>query len=158
MRDALLPVMLLSLCAGIAAGAGTERIARLLLAAVGGMGMSMLVRHIVEIPSEAVLGAAWTAMLACAAVVLAGKAAPPALAIPIAAGAGLLSGLLAADWHALLAPPMLIAGACAARITIAHGLGLATKVVAGWLLAIAALNFSLALLPVTPGYLPDHLE
>jgi len=158
MKDGLLPAMLLSLCAGMASGAGKARIARLLLAAIGGVGMSVLVRQTVEIPAEAVLGAGWTAMLACAAMVLAGKAASPALATPIAAGAGLLSGLLAADWHALPALPMLLAGACAARIAAAHRLGLATKVVAGWLLAIAALNFSLALLPVTPGYLPDHLE
>jgi hypothetical protein len=32
------------------------------------------------------------------------------------------------------------------------------KVVASWLIAVAILAASLQFLPVTPGYLPDHLE
>jgi hypothetical protein len=32
------------------------------------------------------------------------------------------------------------------------------KVVSSWLIAIAALAITLQLLPVTPGYLPDHME
>jgi hypothetical protein len=32
------------------------------------------------------------------------------------------------------------------------------KVVSSWLIAIAALSITLQLLPVTPGYLPDHME
>jgi hypothetical protein len=46
----------------------------------------------------------------------------------------------------------------AARFVVARHWALAIKVVAGWLLAIATLNAALAMLPVTPGYLPDHLE
>ncbi len=36
--------------------------------------------------------------------------------------------------------------------------GLAVKVVATWLMAVAVLAGTLQFLPVTPGYLPDHLE
>jgi len=32
------------------------------------------------------------------------------------------------------------------------------KVVSSWLIAVAALSITLQLLPVTPGYLPDHME
>jgi hypothetical protein len=32
------------------------------------------------------------------------------------------------------------------------------KVVSSWIIAVAALAAALQLLPVTPGYLPDHLE
>lgn len=32
------------------------------------------------------------------------------------------------------------------------------RVAAGWLVAIGALNATLTILPVTPGFLPDHLE
>jgi hypothetical protein len=39
-----------------------------------------------------------------------------------------------------------------------RGLRLAVKVVVSWLIAIALLNAVLRLLPVTPGYLPDHVE
>ena len=35
---------------------------------------------------------------------------------------------------------------------------LAIKVVVSWLVAVALLNAALRLLPVTPGYLPDHVE
>lgn len=49
--------------------------------------------------------------------------------------------------------------ASAARAALMRcGWTAATHVVASWLVAIAALNLTLALLPVTPGYLPDHLE
>ncbi|WP_275690418.1 hypothetical protein [Luteibacter yeojuensis] len=34
----------------------------------------------------------------------------------------------------------------------------ALQVLISWLLAVAALTATLALLPVTPGYAPDHLE
>jgi hypothetical protein len=32
------------------------------------------------------------------------------------------------------------------------------KVVSSWLIAVAALSITLQMLPVTPGYLPDHME
>jgi hypothetical protein len=32
------------------------------------------------------------------------------------------------------------------------------KVVSSWVIAVAVLAAALQLLPVTPGYLPDHLE
>jgi len=32
------------------------------------------------------------------------------------------------------------------------------KVVSSWVIAVAVLALTLQLLPVTPGYLPDHLE
>jgi hypothetical protein len=34
----------------------------------------------------------------------------------------------------------------------------AVKVVSSWIIAVAALAATLQLLPVTPGYLPDHME
>ena len=35
---------------------------------------------------------------------------------------------------------------------------IAPKVVSSWLIAVALLAVTLQLIPVTPGYLPDHLE
>ena len=40
---------------------------------------------------------------------------------------------------------------------IAHGRGIAVKIVSSWLIAIALLSAALPLTP-TPGYEPDHLE
>ena len=39
-----------------------------------------------------------------------------------------------------------------------RGIALVLKVIASWLIAIAVLAALLHILPVTPGYLPDHLE
>ncbi len=41
---------------------------------------------------------------------------------------------------------------------IARGMGIAVKIASSWLIAIALLAATLQMLPVTPGYLPDHLE
>lgn len=41
---------------------------------------------------------------------------------------------------------------------IDRGAAVAVKVACSWLLAVAVLAATLAWLPVTPGYLPDHLE
>jgi hypothetical protein len=35
---------------------------------------------------------------------------------------------------------------------------LAPRIVSSWLIAVALLAATLQMLPVTPGYLPDHLE
>jgi hypothetical protein len=41
---------------------------------------------------------------------------------------------------------------------IAKGGSIAIKVASSWVIAVAILAATLQLLPVTPGYLPDHLE
>ena len=45
-----------------------------------------------------------------------------------------------------------------ASIFVARRASIPVKVVSSWVIAIAALAATLQLLPVTPGYLPDHLE
>jgi hypothetical protein len=41
---------------------------------------------------------------------------------------------------------------------VARNAPIAVKVVSSWVIAVAVLAATLQLLPVTPGYLPDHLE
>lgn len=48
----------------------------------------------------------------------------------------------------------LLPGAWAVR----RGSPIAVKVVSSWLLAVAILAATLQFLPVTPGYLPDHMD
>ena len=61
-------------------------------------------------------------------------------------------------------PMMLLCGSLGAALLRAAGRvsrrnpALVLKVVSSWLLAIAALLAILQCLPVTPGYLPDHVE
>jgi hypothetical protein len=45
-----------------------------------------------------------------------------------------------------------------ARFIVARHGPIAVKVLASWIIAIAALSAALQALPVTPGYLPDHVE
>jgi len=40
----------------------------------------------------------------------------------------------------------------------ARNASIPVKVVSSWVIAVAVLAATLQLLPVTPGYLPDHLE
>jgi hypothetical protein len=46
----------------------------------------------------------------------------------------------------------------AARFVVDRRLSIALRVVASWLIAVAVLGVALHLLPVTPGYIADHLE
>jgi hypothetical protein len=41
---------------------------------------------------------------------------------------------------------------------VRSGAAIVIEVISSWLMAIAMLTATLALLPVTPGYMPDHLE
>jgi hypothetical protein len=41
---------------------------------------------------------------------------------------------------------------------VARNASIPVKVVSSWVIAVAVLAATLQLLPVTPGYLPDHLE
>ena len=84
------------------------------------------------------------------------------VALPVAVATATLS-----IWHVVMASGMELllyplAGfviAIAPVVCVARkGWSIANRVVASWLHAIATLNATLPLLPVTPGYLPDHLE
>jgi hypothetical protein len=45
-----------------------------------------------------------------------------------------------------------------ARWVMARNTSIPVKVVSSWVIAVAVLAATLQLLPVTPGYLPDHME
>jgi len=57
----------------------------------------------------------------------------------------------------VIALPCCLSMFLAAWICKRHG-SIAVKVVSSWLIAIAVLAAALQFLPVTPGYLPDHIE
>lgn len=60
--------------------------------------------------------------------------------------------------HDLLAALAVIILVVPAGWLVARGASIAVKVASSWLIAIAILAAVLPFLPVTPGYLPDHLE
>lgn len=109
---------------------------------------------------EAVFLACWAGVILAAASVHLprGLRTKPALALALAiavlagsvtAAAGTLPALLMALPWVLVTVP--------AAWLIAHGRGIAVKIVSSWLIAIALLSAALPLTP-TPGYEPDHLE
>lgn len=99
--------------------------------------------------------------------------AATAAAVHLPRGPGLAGGILlalnAGFWAqavvALSGTPLDLLAALAVIILVvpaawlvARGASIAVKVASSWLIAIAILAAVLPFLPVTPGYLPDHLE
>ena len=151
MRDPALPVLLLGASTGLMVGL-SRRHAALLVA----IGAALFVSTFGPIVSEGMShGVAWVCIIATAGATWLPRAVPMVLA----GAGGVAAGLLHAGTGAtLLSMALLVAGASLAGIAARRGWRVAVQVIASWLFAVAALNAALGLLPVTPGYLPDHLE
>ena len=103
--------------------------------------------------------ACWIVIVACGAGVHLPNNLRVPVAIALAAGAtgGAVGG--AANAQAMVALLALIATATSLTSrAAAHRVPLAPRIVSSWLIAVALLAATLQMLPVTPGYLPDHLE
>ncbi|MFA6112529.1 MAG: hypothetical protein WC729_01005 [Sphingomonas sp.] len=151
MRDPALPLLLLGVSTGLMAGASGRHAALL-----AGIAAALLVSTFGPIvPDGGSHAMAWVCVMAIAGATWLPRGVP----IPVAGAAGAAAGLLHAGTGAtLLSLALLVASALLAGIAARRGWRLAVQVVASWLFAVAALNVTLGLLPVTPGYLPDHLE
>lgn len=109
---------------------------------------------------EAAFVLLWGCVIASAASVHLRGGVPTAGAVALGLTTGLAAGAVAAlagspGYLALALPAVLlwVPGAWAN----ARGYGIAPKVLASWLIAIAVLSAALPLVP-TPGYMPDHME
>lgn len=98
-------------------------------------------------PRGAIVVRALGAAIACVGLVFVGDAAPTGAAVELERAVPLLALVPVAAGMTLVAT----------RVA-ASSLPIVPKIVAGWLIAVALLATLLHLLPVTPGYLPDHLE
>ena len=109
---------------------------------------------------EAVFLACWAGVILAAASVHLPRglrtSAALALALAIAVLAGSVTAAAGTLPALLMALPWVLVTVPAAWL-IAHGRGIAVKIVSSWLIAIALLSAALPLTP-TPGYEPDHLE
>jgi hypothetical protein len=110
---------------------------------------------------EGIFVGCWISIVATAAAVHApaGLSVPAAVALSVNAGiwVGAVSALSGPGFNLVKTLPCVLALLPAASI-IARRAPIVVKVVASWLVAVAVLAGTLQLLPVTPGYLPDHLE
>ena len=105
--------------------------------------------------------ACWIVVVACSAGVHLPNALRARVMVVLAVAAGATGGAVAgaANAHAIVASLSLIATTTSlASRAVAQRVPLAPKVVSSWLIAVALLAATLQMLPVTPGYLPDHLE
>jgi len=160
MRDPFLPILLLGAGAGLAScstvrtivGIGCGTLALYLLALISVPGRP---------PTDTLFVLAWIGVGVSAALAW---LPPPSwmwIRIAVASLTGLLAGGLSGTSPAASAPAFFGMLACAASVGVAlsrRGWPLPPRIVASWLVAIAILNAALVVLPVTPGYLPDHLE
>ncbi|QWF19552.1 hypothetical protein [Lysobacter capsici] len=169
--DALAPSLLCAAC-GLAlafaplrmrwTSAALAAVAAIIVLVVSAYGMrqawiAMIAREVTQV--------CWFGVVVCAASVYLPAAAlrrfAPKIAPLLALGTGLCCGVAVSgqgDGIGLLrALPWLLLSWPAAWL-VDRGVAAAVNVVCSWLLAVAVLAATLAWLPVTPGYLPDHLE
>lgn len=110
---------------------------------------------------EGVFLGCWASVVATAAMVHLSRGLPARRAVVLSLNAGLWSGAeLALTGSRLDVAKALV---CVlflfpAGFVVGWRAPIVVKVVSSWLIAVAILAATLQLLPVTPGYLPDHLD
>ena len=105
-----------------------------------------------------VIAASWIGVILTALAVHLPRGVGTRLAWLLSTNAGLWCGLLAAQngWPVLAMLPLPLL-ALLGRWVVARGYGIALKVVASWLVAVAGLALALPLF-TTPGNVPDHMD
>lgn len=160
MRGAVLPDALLAAALGAALSFTQGRTARhsaMLMAVVA------VIVALVPLPglsADLVFGGCWLSVAVIAASVHLKGGPNGVVAAVLAADAGLWQGLathVSQGFTALgLALPVVLV-VIPGQLLVKRGWGIGMKVAASWLIAIAALEFALNLVP-TPGYKPDHMD
>jgi hypothetical protein len=161
MRDGALPAALLCAAVGLAIAFAPRRawfpsIAILAAAAViAGAAFAGVVG------AESVFFGCWTSVAASAAAIHIPRGLSSRGALLLSLNGGLWSGgvIAAAGAYPQLCgtlPCVLVL--FPAAWFVRSGAPVVVKVISSWLMAIAVLSATLALLPVTPGYMPDHLD
>lgn len=160
MRGGVLPAALLFGALAFALAAAPRRAVLLALAVV--LFAAPLIASL-EFPrawTEAVFISCWLSVGFTAACVhlrrALGAGAAAILALNNALWAGATIAVAGTTSDLLKALPVLLL-VIPARYLVANGSGLAVKVVASWLVAVAILAGALSAVP-TPGYVPDHME
>lgn len=110
---------------------------------------------------EGVFLGGWMSVVASAAMVHLRRGLSPGGALALSFNAGLWSGAEIAlagsrlDLAKALACALLLAPAA---MMVGCRVSIIVKVISSWLIAVAILAATLQFLPVTPGYMPDHLD
>jgi len=161
MRSGVLPAALLFAALGLAlAFAPRSNWRSSLLALVASVG----VFNFVPVPHHWLEGAflgCWISVIATAGSVHLLRGPSPCVALALSLNAGLWSSavvsLSASRLDLLLALPCVLI-VWPAGWLVSRQRSIPLKVVSSWIIAVAVLAGTLQVLPVTPGYLPDHLD
>ena len=161
MRGGVLPPALLFLALGLALAFAPRRAwASSFLALLATLGAVAFVR-MPQTWLEEVFFACWVSVIVTAASVHLGHGlkawAAVALSINAAVWASAVVCLSGTRLDLLMALPCVLILLPAAWI-VSSDASIAVKVVSSWVIAVAIMAATLQLLPVTPGYLPDHME
>ena len=157
MRGGALPPALLAAALGFALAFAPRRLVAWAIAIFAGVAVGVALLPVPAAWIEAVFLGCWASVALTAASVH-WRGGPP-LPVGLAVNAGVWSGAVVAvagkagDLVALPAVLLAVPGAW----LVARGGGLAIKVVASWLIAVAILAATLPIVP-TPGYVADHRE
>ncbi len=160
MRDSLLPSAMLCVALALPLGFVPARTAALSVAACVAGALAALLARMPPGYEDVIFSGCWFSTLILAGCVHLPRGMNRIAAIALGANAGLWAGQVAqTDAHAanlLVALPFLLLWV-PARWLVRTDRGIALKVVASWLMAIAGMEMVLTLIP-TPGYMPDHME
>jgi hypothetical protein len=160
-RGGALPPALVSLALGLALAFAPRGIWRLSLVTLTVTATALAIAPVPRGWLDCVFLGCWLSVAASAATVHLPGGLRPRWAFAASLNAGFWSGAVIALSGSRL--DLLKALPCVLVLfPAALGLGsramIAAKVAASWLIAIAVLAATLQLLPVTPGYMPDHLD
>ena len=110
--------------------------------------------------ADGVFLACWTSVVVTAATVHLRHTLGPLGTFVLSLNAGCWSGAviaIAGTWPDLLKALPCVLVVFPAAWTAHRGATVVVKVLSSWLIAVALLAVTVQLLPVTPGYLPDHI-
>lgn len=160
MRGGALPPALICAALGFALAYTTPAARRLGLAllVVAALAASFLTLPVAW--QDGVFLGCWTSVALAALAIHLPRGIGPRLAAVLAVNAGVWAGAVIASagsrWDLVKALPAVLLCFPAAWL-VSTGRGIAVKVAASWLIAIAILAAALPLVP-TPGYKPDHMD
>lgn len=162
MRGAVLPSALLDVALGLILALAPRRVCWYGLGTFVGVSLSCFFVPLPRLGQEQTLLGCWISVIATASAIYLVRELRLRAALTLSINAGFWSASTIAFTESPLA---VFVGFSAALVAVLAGCfakwwraRIVLKIVASWLIAVAALVSLLQFLPVTPGYLPDHLE
>ena len=161
MRGGMLPPAIVCCALGLALAPLPVRARTLCIALLGGISWIVASARLPTTWSDSIFIGCWVSVILCAASVHVPRSIAARGAILLSTNAGIWAGAVvsvAGSKVDLVRALPFVLVALPAAWSVSNGKSLPIKVASSWLIAVAILASFLQFLPVTPGYLPDHME